>query len=137
MSVVVRKIKGIMLVSGALTTTMLYAALFPDAALQSTFGEQLSGPVAEMIVRNWGALIALVGIMLIYGAFNTATRELALLTAGTSKLAFIALVLANGSRYLSHGAGVAVVTDGIMVVLFIWYLLSVRHAGTRRAAQLA
>ena len=37
------------------------AALAPEAALRSTFGESVSGPVADIVVRNWGSLIALVG----------------------------------------------------------------------------
>ena len=59
MNWIVAKIKSIMLVSGALTCTMPYAALAPQAALRSTFGETLEGPLAEIVVRNWGALIAL------------------------------------------------------------------------------
>ncbi len=39
-------------------------AISPEAALSSNFGETLDGPLAEIIVRNWGALIALVGIIL-------------------------------------------------------------------------
>jgi len=58
---IVARIKWIMLVSGALTCTMLYAAIAPQAALRATFGETLEGPPAEIVVRNWGALIGLVG----------------------------------------------------------------------------
>lgn len=57
-----------------LTATMLYASIAPSAALQSTFGESLDGPLADLIVRNWGALIGLVGGMLIYGAFHPPAR---------------------------------------------------------------
>ena len=39
MNWIVAKIEWIMLVSGALTCTMLYAAIAPQAALRSTFGE--------------------------------------------------------------------------------------------------
>ena len=92
--------KWIMLVSGALTCTMVYAAFAPQAMLRSTFGETLDGPLADLVVRNWGALIFLVGAMLIYGAFNAAVRPLVLLVAAASKIVFIALVLSNGSRYL-------------------------------------
>ena len=67
---IVTKMKWIMLLSGVLTFTMVYAAVAPQAALRSTFGETLEGPLAEIVVRNWGALIALIGAMLIYGAFN-------------------------------------------------------------------
>jgi len=38
------------------------------AALRSNFGVALEGPVSEIVVRNWGALIGLVGAMLIYVA---------------------------------------------------------------------
>ena len=126
MNAIIRNIKPLMLVSGILTTTMLYAAVAPAAALQSTFGESLSGPLAEVIVRNWGVLIALVGAMLIHGAFNPSTRRLALVAASASKIAFIALVLSNGWRYLGHGAGTAVVIDSLMVGLFGAHLTAVR-----------
>ena len=115
--------KWIMLVSGALTCTMLYAAIAPQAALQGTFGATLQGPVAEIVVRNWGVLIFLIGAMLIYAAFHTAVRPLVLTVAGLSKVTFIALVLAAGRPFLSHQAGVAVVSDVIQVTLFLGYLL--------------
>ena len=131
MTLIVRHIKPLMLVSGALTTTMLYAAIAPAAALESTFGESLSGPLAETIVRNWGVLIALVGLMLLNGAFNPATRRLALMAASISKVAFIALVLSNGWRYLAHGAGTAVAVDAVMVALFTAYLFATRQEYSR------
>ena len=47
MSAIIRNIKAIMLISGVLTATMIYAAIAPAAALQSNFGESLNGPLAE------------------------------------------------------------------------------------------
>jgi hypothetical protein len=122
---IVSSMKWIMLLSGVLTSTMIYAAIAPDAALQSTFGETLTGPLAEIVVRNWGALIALIGAMLIYGAFNPASRPLVLTVAGISKAVFIGLVLTLGD-YLGRQAGVAVVIDVVMIVLFAWYLVAAR-----------
>jgi hypothetical protein len=90
---VVANIHRIMILSGLLTVTMIYAVLAADAALRSTFGESVSGPVADIVVRDWGALIALVGATLIYGARKPAMRPLALTIAGASKAIFIALVL--------------------------------------------
>ena len=119
-------IKWIMLVSGALTCTMVYAFIAPQAALRSTFGTPLEGPVANVVVRNWGALITLVGGMLIYGAFHPNVRSFALVVATASKIVFIALVLAQGSRFLSYQAGTAVLIDGIWVVIFVWYLMTSR-----------
>ena len=75
-------------------------------------------------MRNWGALIALIGLMVIYGAFRPAVRSLVLIVAGVSKAIFIALVLSQGTRYLSQQAGVEVAIDAVMIVLFAWYLLA-------------
>lgn len=59
MNAVTKNMKWIMLVSGVLTCTMIYAAIDPRAAVLSMFGETLEGPLAEIMVRNWGVLVAL------------------------------------------------------------------------------
>ncbi len=96
-------IKWIMLVSGALTLTMVYAAIAPEAAMRTTFGEAPAGALAEIVVRNWGVLVGLVGVMLIYGANRPQVRPLVLMVAGVSKLAFIGLVLFYGQAVPHHG----------------------------------
>ena len=126
---IVGSMKWIMLVSGALTCTMIYAAVAPGAALRSTFGDTLEGPLAEIVVRNWGILIALIGGMLIYGAFQAHVRQLVLIVAGLSKVAFITLILVYGGQYLGQSAGVSIVIDLMMVVLFSVYLFAERRAG--------
>src|SRR4051812_53363 len=84
MNWIIANIQWIMIVSGLLTATMLYATIAPKAALLATFGETLEGPLADIVVRNWGALIALIGAMLIYGAFDPPGRPLILIVAGVS-----------------------------------------------------
>ena len=126
MNWIAKNFKWVMLVSGVLTFTMVYAALFPQAALESNFGETLDGPLAEIVVRNWGALIALMGVMLIYGAFNAASRQLVLAVAGLSKVVFIALVLMQGAKYLGQPVRIALIIDSLMVLLFVGYLIAVR-----------
>ena len=126
MRIVVANIKWIMLAAGVLTCTMIYAAIAPQAALRATFGETLEGPLAEIVVRNWAVLITLIGAMLIYGAYHAAVRPLVLAIAALSKLVFIALVLAHGSRYLGQQAGIAIAVDAVWVVLFALYLAATR-----------
>ena len=126
MNWIAKNFKWVMLVSGVLTFTMVYAALFPQAALESNFGDTLDGPLAEIVVRNWGALIALVGVMLIYGAFNAASRQLVLAVAGLSKAVFITLVLMQGAKYLGQPVRIALVIDTLMVLLFVGYLIAAR-----------
>jgi len=84
MTWIANNIRWIMIVSGVLTATMIYAAIAPDAALRSMFGETVDGPLAHILARNWGALIALVGAMLIYGAFDPPGRPFILIVAGIS-----------------------------------------------------
>ena len=131
MAAIVSNIRWVMILSGVLTFTMVHAAIAPQAALISMFGETLQGPLADIVVRSWGALIAIVGAMLIYGAFNPPTRSLVLIVAALSKAIFIGLVLSHGGRYLGHQAGVAVVVDSMMVALFAWYLLAARATDAR------
>ncbi len=126
MNWIVTKIKWIMLVSGVLTCTLFYAAISPQAALRSTFGDSLEGQLAEIIVRNWGALITLVGVMQIYGAFNPPLRRFVLVIACVSKLTFISLVLIYGRQYLGQ-AWLAIAIDSVMVILFIIYMICDRQ----------
>ena len=121
-------IKWIMLASGALTCTMFYAALDPEGSLRSTFGEELEGDAARLVVRNWGVLVGLIGLALIWGAFRPAVRPLALALGGISKTVFIALVLSHGTNYLSAQAGMAVVIDALAVLLFAAYALTATRA---------
>jgi hypothetical protein len=115
--------KWVMLISGLLTCTMLQALISPQASLISNFGQTIDLPFAEIIVRNWGALIGLVGIMLIYGALMKSVRRFVLIIAGSSKIIFILLVLSSNESYMGFGAGTAVIVDAVMVVLYIAYLL--------------
>jgi hypothetical protein len=126
MDLLVENIKWVMLVSGALTCTMVYAAIAPRAALTSMFGEALEGPLAEVVVRNWGALITLMGAMLIYGAYAVEVRSFALVVVGLSKVIFIALVLSQAGRYMTRQAGIAAIIDIAMVTLFGAYLMAGR-----------
>jgi len=128
MTWVAANIRWIMLLAGALTCTMIYAAIAPQAALRATFGEALEGPVAEIVVRNWGVLITLIGAMLIYGAYHAPVRALVIAVAGASKIVFIGLVLAHGGRFLGT-AGIAITIDAVLVVLFVAYLASLRPRG--------
>lgn len=126
MNLLRRSISWVMLIAGLLTCTMFYAAIAPEAALRSNFGQSIEGPVAQIVVRNWGALIGLMGLLLIYGAFREQARSVALVMAGASKVVFIALVLSMGQQFLSFPVGVAVAVDTVMVVLFATYLLAGR-----------
>ena len=120
MDFVVAQFKWILLAGGLVTLTMLQAVVAPKAAFRMLFGDEPQGPLALLLARNWGVLIALTGAMLIWAAFHPETRPLVLLVAGASKLAFMGLVLSH-APYRRKAIGPLVV-DGTLVVLFAIYL---------------
>jgi hypothetical protein len=123
MNVLVKNIKWIMLISGVLTCTMLQAVFAPEAAVAGLFGEPLQGPLANMIVRSWGVLITLIGLMLIYGAFNPEYRKFAAVIAASSKIAYAVLVISLGSPYLNHAA-LVIVFDSMVEILLLIYVFT-------------
>lgn len=126
MAWIVRNIKAIMLVAGVFTFGLIFAFVAPWAALRTLFGASLEGPVANMVVRNWGALIALVGAMILYGASRPAVRRFILGTTAISKVFFVGLVIAGGMDFLGHLIAVAALVDIVIVVLFAGYLWATR-----------
>ncbi|MBL4584593.1 MAG: hypothetical protein JKX83_08250 [Pseudomonadales bacterium] len=122
MKLINNNIKWIMLVSGILTFSMVFAAITPQQALNSMFGQGLGDqPLAQMIVRNWGALIALIGAMLVYGAFNQANRKFALACAAISKSLFVGLAIYYG---FGQQLCTAAVFDSVLVVIFVSYIFT-------------
>lgn len=120
------EIKWIMLISGLMTCTMVLALIAPQMALLQTFGQMLEGSLAEVVVRSWGALITLIGLMLIFGAYRSEYRCLILVVAATSKLVFVGLVLSFGHQYLDK-AGFPIAIDGIFALIFIAYLMRTKN----------
>lgn len=118
MLIIARHTRSILLITGALTCTMLYAAIAPHAAIQSMFGAPLAqDALVEIVVRSWGLLIALLGAMLIHAAFRPALRPLALTAAGLSKLFFVSLLLLLGGEFLTK-TWTVIAIDGLAVVLY-------------------
>jgi hypothetical protein len=84
----------------------------------------LYSKAADLLMRNWGMLVAAGGALLVYAAFTPDVRPVALVFTGLTKLSFISLVLMAGGSFLKKQAGLAIVIDGIMVALFAAYLIA-------------
>lgn len=118
MPFIARHTRLILLISGVLTCTLLYAAVAPQAAVLSMFGATLAeGALVEIVVRSWGLLIALLGAMLIYAAFRPVLRPLVLSVAGLSKLFFVGLLLVLGGEFLTKTWSMIAI-DGLAVLLY-------------------
>jgi hypothetical protein len=116
-----------MLVCGLLTGTMLVGLFEPEASLQQHFGTQMVTDQENFLVRSWSAVIGVMGLALVYGAFFPKFRRFVLALTSTSKLLFIAIGLGYGSAYLPFGLGTALAVDAIMVTGFAAYLILTRN----------
>jgi len=114
-----------MVVAGLLTCSMIFAVFAPQTALISMFGEALTEPLAQVVVRSWGFLIFLMGTLLIYGAFNPVYRNLAIVLTCISKIAFISLIVIFGAQYIDKSL-ITMALDSVLVIIFITYLVKVK-----------
>ena len=122
MTFITTYIKWIMLVTGLLTCSMFQAFLFPETGLNMVFGISIDGPIAEVVVRNWGTLVGIVGVLLIFGAFKPHSRPLILVVSAVTKVIFISLILIFGSDYLEPAIG-PIVFDSFAILLYLIYLI--------------
>lgn len=125
MNIFINNIKWIMLIAGLLTCSMIFAVFAPQVALISMFGEALTQPLAQVVVRSWGFLIFLMGGLLIYGAFKPVYRNLSLIIVSLSKIVFIFLIITFGGPYIEKSA-ITLIVDSIFIVLFALYLIKVK-----------
>lgn len=122
MAILVDNMQWVLLVSGLLTFSMVQAVFAPRATVRAYFGEAPASAQFDLIVRNWGMLIAAGGALLVWASFEPGVRLAAIVLAGVTKVAFIALML--GSGVMKRQAWVALVADSLMVALFAAYLLA-------------
>jgi len=120
MDIISNNIFWILVVSGVLTSTMLAAAVAPETVFRQFFGDTLPGPLGNAIMRNWGLIIGVSGLLLIYVAFEEAARTPIILFSIIGKAYFAYLVFAGG-KTLSAARGGAVI-DLAIVGLLIAYL---------------
>ncbi|NNF17192.1 MAG: hypothetical protein HKN70_10620 [Gammaproteobacteria bacterium] len=121
MSFVVAHIKTILLICGALTCTMVTLVIAPGTALQWFFGATVDGDLALFIARNFGAVVTLLGIALIWCAWQPQYRPVVLVLATAGKLMFVITTLLLGGSVLKHAA-LALGADLVMIVFFVIYL---------------
>jgi hypothetical protein len=123
MNFIIKYFKWVMLVFGALTFTMLYGLIAPQAALESMFGTSFDGVLETIVVRSWSALVGLMGAALIYGAYSEKNRIFSISIVAFSKVIFVSLMLLYGQEFVGK-AGMEIVMDCIFIILSGFYLIA-------------
>ena len=124
MSWIVTNMHWVLIVCGALTTTMLLPMIAPRFAFKHMFGEVADGPLGALLTRNWGQMIFSTGLLLIYAAYHEEARLPILVFASFTKLTFASLVVSSASQFARKPAMLIAVGDLGMVGLFVWFLIS-------------
>lgn len=121
MAFIADNIFWILLVSGIITSSMLAAVLAPRFVFQQFFGTTLDGALGNAIMRNWGLVIGMSGLLLIYAAYDETVRTPIMLFSIVGKLFFAMQVFAAGSS-LKAARGGAII-DLVIGVVFCAYLI--------------
>ena len=126
MNFIINNVKWVMLASGALTFTMIYGLFAPQTALESMFGASFNGPLENIVIRSWSALVGLMGVVLIYGFFSQKNRVFSITVAAFSKMVFVSIVFLYGREFLVKAAP-AIAMDCVVIMLSGVYLFAVTY----------
>ena len=121
MAFIADNIFWILLVSGVITSSMLVAVVAPRLVFRQFFGTILDGPLGNAIMRNWGLVIGMSGLLLIYAAYDETVRTPIMLFSIVGKLFFSMQVFAAGST-LKAARGGAII-DLVIGLVFCAYLI--------------
>ena len=115
-------IEAILIVTGALTATMLAQFVAPSWVVRHAFGEAPSGSVSMALARHWGLLLFCVGALLVYAAFHPPLRQPAVVLALVEKVGFVACVFGTSLRQRPI-ASIMAAGDAVMAVVYVLYLV--------------
>jgi hypothetical protein len=114
-------IELILIVTGAVTASMLIQFIAPKPVMRLVFGTAPTDPVSLTIARHWGLLIALLGALLVYAAFDPPLRGPVILVALVEKVVFVAFMLSPSIRQRGLAAMVGG-ADLLMSIVYAHYL---------------
>jgi hypothetical protein len=92
--------------------------------MMNLFGEEVISSSALLIIRSWGAMIFVSGLLLIYAAYHSEQRLPILFYSVTVKFGIAGLVFAGGARYRARQIFKIAAADFVMGLLFVWYLIA-------------
>jgi hypothetical protein len=113
---------AILVGSGAVTAAAgLAALLFPSALLRVLFRVEIADQAVVIVVRHWGVLLFVVGMLIAYAAREPTARTPILIVAALEKLAFgVLIVFGRAKRTAAMVAAAA--TDCVFAILYVAYL---------------
>jgi hypothetical protein len=115
------KIEVILLITGLATAGALVLFLAPVPMMKMVFGQAPSDAISLLIVRHWGLLVGLVGVLLIYAAYHAEIRVPTMVMAIVEKAAFALGMLLSPFRQRPAVLVMALADTG-MAAIYLMYL---------------
>ena len=115
-------IEIILIVTGATTAMALAQFIAPASISRLIYGAVPTEVVGIALIRHWGLLVFLVGILLIYAAFHPALRAPVTVVAAVEKTAFSLGIFGTSLRRHPIAAGIAV-GDILIPLVYVLYLV--------------
>jgi hypothetical protein len=107
--------------TGLITTGAIGFFLAPDLLLKFIFAVQVPSRELILLTRHWGFMVFLLGLLLVWAAFEPLIRIPVVLMASTEKLMFAVLVWRGPMRVRT--LRLAAVGDALLAVLLVFWLL--------------
>jgi hypothetical protein len=102
----------------------LVQAVAPRFGMKTLFGEEVTASPALLIIRSWGAMIFVSGLLLMYAAYHADQRLPILFYSITVKVGVAGLVFASGAPYRTRQIFKIAAADFVMALLLLWYLIA-------------
>jgi hypothetical protein len=115
------QIEWILLLTGLATAGALVLCLVPVTMMKMVFGQAPSDALSLLIVRHWGLLVGLVGVLLVYAAYHPEARVPTLIVAIVEKAAFALGVFISPFRRRPAVLVMALADSG-MATVYLLYL---------------
>ena len=115
-------IEIILIFTGATTAMALAQFIAPASVSRIIYGAAPTEVVGITLVRHWGILVFLVGVLLIYAAFHPAVRELVTVVAAVEKIGFGLGIFGTSLRRYPIAAAIAV-GDILIALVYVLYLV--------------
>jgi hypothetical protein len=113
-------IELILLLTGLATAGALVLVLAPVTMMKMLFGQAPADVLSLLIVRHWGLLVGLVGVLIIYAAYHAEVRIPTLIGAIGEKAAFALGVLLSPFRRRPTVLVMALADAGMAAVYLIY-----------------
>jgi|GEM_PF-2423708 len=112
----------VLYVTGALTATLTLMALRPAQQFKAMFGAELTDPRLILVARQFGVVVGMLGLLLIYVGYEPSGRFPILALAIVSKASLVMLLTLNIKHFGGTSARQVIIADALMVVLYVAYL---------------